>query len=196
MVSIYNERWLQLCHSWLYTCLHLRIHYTEPTSVTVTVTDISLKTVNISWSPPYPPSQDIHNMNYNLSVTSSNTRSQNIPIRESYTYDVFRANSDAPPCEVYNFSVTATYVGATYTGDGCSVPSPVISRMLPSLPDIEILESSLNYSLEKLSNGVVLTTTFQVRLKFKCLITNFLVPHVVSFIMSFAHLAFWPRMCP
>jgi hypothetical protein len=34
----------------------------------------------------------------------------------------FTAPEGAPPCEVYNFSVTATYVGATYTGAGCSLP--------------------------------------------------------------------------
>ena len=86
----------------------------------------------------------------------------------SDTYHVFTAPDDAPPCEVYNFSVTATPVsiGATYTGDGCSVPSPVLSRMLPSLPDINVLESSLNYSLMKLANkadtAIALTATFMV----------------------------------
>ncbi len=62
---------------------------------------------------------------------------------------MFTAPEGAPPCEVYNFSVTATYVGATYTGAGCSATSPVVSSMFPSLPDQRILELSVNYSLEK-----------------------------------------------
>ena len=68
---------------------------------------------------------------------------------------VFTAPDNAPPCEVYNFSVAATPVGATYTGDGCttSVSSLVLSRMLPSLPDISMLEASLKHSLKKLPTG-------------------------------------------
>ena len=40
-------------------------------------------------------------------------------------YYAFTAPEGAPPCEVYNFSVTATYDidGVTYTGAGCSVQS-------------------------------------------------------------------------
>ena len=82
-------------------------------------------------------------------------------------YSLFTAPEGAQPCEVYNFSVAAAYVGATYIGDGCSVPSPVYSRMLPSLPNISRLESSLNYSLEKNSSeGVALRVTFVVSCEF------------------------------
>ena len=70
-------------------------------------------------------------------------------------YVAFTAPDNAPPCEVYNFSVTATPVGATYTGDGCRVPSPVLSRMLPSLPDRDELNKSLDYSLEKVNDNRV-----------------------------------------
>ena len=81
---------------------------------------------------------------------------------------VFTAPDNAPPCEVYNFSVTATPVGATYTGDGCttSVSSPVLSRMLPSLPDISMLEASLKHSLEKLQSGkFLLDVSFTVSIE-------------------------------
>ena len=79
----------------------------------------------------------------------------------------FTAPPNAPPCEVYNFSVTATPVGATYTGDGCSVPSPVLSRMLPSLPDIMQLESAINCSLERPSDreGMAMTMAIMVNMK-------------------------------
>ena len=92
---------------------------------------------------------------------SHGSHTETIFLNESYY--LFTAPESVPPCEVYNFSVTATYVGATYTGAGCSVPSPVLSRMLPSLPDIYVLESSLNYSLIKQQDrGVFLHTSFLV----------------------------------
>ena len=98
---------------------------------------------------------------YTLTVKNSSTCVLSLLLHESFY--VFTAPEGAPHCEVYNFSVTVTYVGATYTGDGCSVPSPVLSRMLPSLPNIDELESSLNYSLEKQATGeVILSAYFQV----------------------------------
>ena len=96
-----------------------------------------------------------------LTVTSSNTQPQILQLDQPYY--VFTASEDAPPSEVYNFSVTATYVSATYTGAGCSVPSPLLSRMLPSLPDIQTVESSIEYSLEKSSDSsIVLNVSFMV----------------------------------
>ena len=110
--------------------------------------------VNISWSP--------RSSSANLTVTSDNTESRTVQINRAYY--VFKAPTNAPPCEVYNFSVTATPVGATYTGDGCSVPSPVLSRMLPSLPDTERLESYTNYSLTRVSlTGFELSVNILVR---------------------------------
>ena len=87
---------------------------------------------------------------------------QSFPLQESFI--VFNASEDAAPCEVYNFSVTATYtyVGTTYTGDGCSIRSPVISRTLPSLPDVEVLDSTLTYSLAKEDGGVNFNASFEV----------------------------------
>ena len=85
-------------------------------------------------------------------------------IHKTEPHHRFTAPEGAPPCEVYNFSVTATYVGATYTGAGCSVPrlSPIMSTMLPSLPDIEKLNSSLIYSLALNSGNFTLNITFEV----------------------------------
>ena len=116
------------------------------------------QSVNISWTST-SHYQDVTQPNQ-LTVTSASTQELLIPLHDSHYQ--FTAPDNAPPCEVYNFSVTATPVGATYTGDGCSVPSPVLSRMLPSLPDISDLESSMNYSLMKDSSGVILFTSFQV----------------------------------
>ena len=117
-------------------------------------------TVNISWTSNW----DLSLQNYNMIVTTNNTPAQimRIPLDQSQSYHVYEGHSDASPCEVYNFSVTATPgpVGAKYRGDGCSVPSPVLSRMLPSLPDISVI--SPRYLLEKRSNQVSLTITFLV----------------------------------
>ena len=112
------------------------------------------RSLNVSWSDP-----DQSNRLYNLIVNDANQQWL-ITLRESY--HIFSAPEDAPPCEVYNFSVTATYVGAIYTGAGCSAPSSVLSTMLPSLPDISNLQSSHNFSLEKQTGEVVLTVYFEV----------------------------------
>ena len=126
--------------------------------------DIDIQTANISWNPPNQPfSRMIEDTNqiYTLTVTSSNTHPQTLQLHQPFY--IFNAPDGAPPCEVYNFSVTATYIGASYTGAGCSVPSPVFSRMLPSLPDISRLESSVEYSLEKHSDSsIALNVSFTV----------------------------------
>ena len=101
------------------------------------------------------------NQTYMLTVTSSNTQPQILQLDQPYY--VFTAPDGAPPCEAYNFFVTATYVGATYTGADCSVLSPVITRMLPSLPDIQTVDSSIEYLLEKSSDSsIVLNVSFTV----------------------------------
>ena len=102
-------------------------------------------------------------LNYRLRIVTNSGKisSQSRQLQESFYR--FTAPEGAPPCEIYNFSVTATYVGASYTGAGCSVPSQVLSKMLPSLPDIARLELTLKYSLRKnLSGGVTLRVTFMV----------------------------------
>ena len=95
-----------------------------------------------------------------LLTISHGSSSDNVSLNESYYH--FTAPEGAPPCEVYNFSVTATYVGATYTGAGCSVPSNVIEMMLPSLPNIARLEISLVYSLVQSSKQFILSISFEV----------------------------------
>ena len=108
-----------------------------------------VNSINLTWISQelasIPSVADVmHTFILNISHGSS---SETVSVNASHYH--FIAPEGAPPCEVYNFSVTATYDGATYTGAGCSVPSPVISTMLPSLPNISQLESSLHYSLMK-----------------------------------------------
>ena len=101
--------------------------------------DLGLQFINISWSPL------LLNESYTLTIISENTQPQ---LHESLQSSfLFTAPDDAPPCEVYNFTATFDSVGAN-VGVGCSV---VLSRMLslPSLPNKQGLESSLNYSTER-----------------------------------------------
>ena len=58
---------------------------------------------------------------YNLTI-SHGSISHVITLNESY-YIFTGPEHTLPPCEVYNFSIIATYVGVTYTGAGCSIPS-------------------------------------------------------------------------
>ena len=134
----------------------------EPSPVMLEAMDTySVQSSNISWSSRPLLVDPKPNQMYTLSVTSPSTREQMFVLYEPYY--LFTAPEGAPPCEVYNFSVTATYVGATYTGAGCSVPSPVLSRMLPSLPNISRLESSLDFALKKLATDFLLNISIEVR---------------------------------
>ena len=128
---------------------------------------ITERSVNLSWTSGPETVEHMEQgikVNYSLKIaTNSGTipsHDQSCQIQEPF-YVFSALDKDASPCEVYNFSVTATYPGATYTGTGCSVPSPVFTTMLPSLPDITRLESSVKYSLKKnLSGGVSYTESY------------------------------------
>ena len=140
----------------------MSLPFTEPFALIVDSSDVNeSQSANISWNAANDSSLiPDGSLTYLLTVTSANTPNQVFETQAS-NY-VFSASEGALPCEVYNFSVTATYVGATYTGAGCSVPSPVLSRMLPSLPDISRLQSSQNFSLEKQLGEVIMSVYFQV----------------------------------
>ena len=114
--------------------------------------------INLSWRRE-PQGLDDSALRFLLTISHGST-SNNVILNESHYH--FTGPEGAPPCEVYNFSVIATYVGTTYTGAGCSVPSSVLSTMLPSLPSIDRLESSLNFVLSKKSGGLSLHVSFEV----------------------------------
>ena len=137
--------------------------------IKLSASDITRGSSNISWcSQPnlVGYSDATIYRNYTLKVTEMNTnRTQLIKINDSMTYYVFQAGKNNEVCEVYNFSIIATYeiVGATYTGIDCNVPSTVLSRMLPSVPDTERLNSSLTYSLHLIHSNLKLNISFEVR---------------------------------
>ena len=74
----------------------------------------------------------------------------------------FTAPNDSSCCVIYNFSVTATYFGATYAGAGCPFIGTSLNNMLPSLPDTKQLDASLQYTLVKQLGGLNLNVSFEV----------------------------------
>ena len=106
--------------------------------------------VNLSWiRSRESQSLDDAALRFSLKISDGSS----IQLFNESTY-YFTAPEGASHCQVYNFSIITTYVvdaGAAYTGAGCSVPSPVLSITLPSLPSISLLESSLNFVLSKKS---------------------------------------------
>ena len=134
----------------------------EPFAFLLEVVEMNEGSVNISWSPD--PSLEYTVIEQQTFVLTNSHGSSKNTISLNDTFFYFTAPPSASPCEVFNFSVTATPVGATYTGDGCSVPSPVLSIVLPvPLPSIGELESSIQYSLSKQGNGKgTLNVTIQV----------------------------------
>ena len=120
------------------------------------VFDVGVGSVNLTWDLSVGGTDHIF-----LLTISHGSSSDNVSLNESHYH--FTAPEGAPPCEVYNFSVTTIYVGATYTGAGCRVPSFVNNMiMLPSLPSIGRLESSLMYSLVQNSEKYTLNVSFKV----------------------------------
>ena len=121
--------------------------------------DVVDKGINLSWS---QESQSLANVLLSMSLRVSNgSYSQEIPLLNKSSY-YFTAPKGAPACELYNFSVTATYIGANYTEADCSVTSSILSTLLPSLPNISRLDSTLGYMLTKHSAGFVLYISFEV----------------------------------
>ena len=164
----------------LYYAPYVYNNLSEPRPLRLTSQDVSVQSINISWSALSLESLAGNQAQYTLSVTTDDS-TETFLINEPYY--IFTDHKSAPPCEVYNFSVTATYVGATYTGAGCCETSPVLSITLPSLPNISSLESSLYHSVEKHSGstgGVVLNVFFE---KVSCNNNNYYNNSVLNFLL-------------
>ena len=141
------------------TNLIVSILFLDQSNLKMSIQDVSLGGINITWS---GAAVDVAQI-FTLHIVSGSESLYSESLYESYYF--FTAPEVAPRCEVYNFSVTATYVGATYIGASCSVSSPVLTMMLPSLPDIEGLERSLKHCVVQHSRDVVLNISFKVIIK-------------------------------
>jgi hypothetical protein len=130
---------------------------TDPIPLTLKVMDVGVSSVNLTWDLSVGDAAQ----SFSLTIVSNGSFEEVIPTNKSHYH--FTALEGAPPCEIYNFSVTTTYVGAIYTGADCSVPSIVNDVMLPSLPNIRRLESSIMYSLVQNFRQFILNISFEVR---------------------------------
>ena len=111
-------------------------------------------------------------VNYTLTVTNLNDSSSepvDVTGIQEQNY-IFTALSS---CDMYSFQVTAINAA------GASNPSQVITRSLPSLPDISPVEESLSHSLMVTGEGVQLTVSFQVSDKQKVL--SYRYPQLVEY---------------
>ena len=96
-------------------------------------------------------------VNFTVTVTNLNDSSTG-PMEVSGIQDqhyIFTLE-DSTSCDVYSFQVTAM------NGAGTGTPSEIITRSLPSLPDISPVQDSLQHSLVRTADGIVLEVTFNV----------------------------------
>ena len=113
----------------------------------ITLDPLSSGAVNVSWQ---PNTTDVIT-SFILTVTVSSI---------SYVYttnDTFYILSpNSSPCETYKLNVSARNDG------GLSAPSEVVTSHLPLLPDVSLVESSLQHTVIKRESGVTVSITHQV----------------------------------
>ena len=119
------------------------------------VTENGVGSLNISWS-----LVTIEGVAVTFTVTVTNLNDSSTgPMEVSGIEDqhyIFTLE-DSTSCDVYSFQVTAV------NGAGTGTPSEIITRSLPSLPDISPVQDSLQHSLVRTPSGVTLSVTFNVR---------------------------------
>ena len=96
-------------------------------------------------------------MTFTVTVTNLNDSSTG-PMEVSGIQDqhyIFTLE-DSTSCDVYSFQVTAV------NGAGTGTPSQIITRSLPSLPDISPVQDSLQHSLVRTASGVTMSVTLNV----------------------------------
>ena len=124
----------------------------------------------------------------NLTVTVTNLNDSSTgPMEVSGIQDqhyIFTLE-DSTSCDVYSFQVTAVNSAGTGT------PSEIITRSLPSLPDISPVQDSLQHSLVRTESDITLSVTFNVRVHDNAwseLAANFHVPRRISYLVQTIHL--------
>ena len=118
-------------------------------------TEKGVGSVNISWSLVTIEGVAV---TFTVTVMNLNDSSSTGPMEVSGIQDqhyIFTLE-DSTSCDLYSFQVTAV------NGAGTGTPSEIITRSLPSLPDISPVQDSLQHSLVRTASGVILSVTFNV----------------------------------
>ena len=123
------------------------------TPADLAATENGVGSLNISWS--FVTIEGVAVI-FTVTVTNLNDSSTG-PMEVSGIQDQHYIFSleDSTSCDVYSFQVTAV------NGAGTGTPSEIMTRSLPSLPDIS--PDSLQHSLVRTATGVTLSVTFNVR---------------------------------
>ncbi len=126
----------------------------SPTNITLSVTAVN--SLRVEWSSSIIKGGV--DPQFILTVTNLNSSSSQplvIPNITTQHYN-FTMEGDPSSCDVYTFQITAL------DDAGASDPSEIITRSLPSLPDIFQVEDSLQHSLVNTEDGITLNVTFNV----------------------------------
>ena len=111
--------------------------------------------INISWSAPVIPEEVIREQMYTVTLFVQNlhTSEQIIAEIEQSHYYIFKIGRS---CDRFNISVRAN------NGAGSCELSSNESMVLPSLPDIEPVSSSLQHQLWKENGRIMVKLSFEV----------------------------------
>ena len=125
------------------------------TPADLAATENGVGSLNISWS-----LMTMEGVGVTFTVTVMNLNNSSTgPMEVSGIQDkhyIFTLE-DSTSCDVYSFQATAE------NGVGAGTPSEIITRSLPSLPDIPPVQDSLQHYLVRTTRGVTLSVTFNVR---------------------------------
>ena len=111
--------------------------------------------INISWSVPVISEEVRREQMYTVTlfVQNLNTTEQKVIEEEQSDYHIFKIGRS---CDWFNISVRAN------NGAGSSELSSNESMVLPSLPDIEPVSSSLQHQLWKENGRIMVKVSFEV----------------------------------
>ena len=111
--------------------------------------------INISWSAPVIPEEVRREQMYTVTlfVQNLNTSEQIVIEVEQFNYYILKIGRS---CDLFNISVRAN------NGAGSSELSSNESMVLPSLPDIEPISSSLQHQLWKENGRIMVKLSFEV----------------------------------
>ena len=114
-------------------------------------TENGVGSLNISWS-----LVTIEGVAVNFTVTVTNLSTGPMEVSGIQDQHYIFTLEDSTSCDVYSFQVAAV------NGAGTGTPSEIITRSLPSLPDISSVQDFLQHSLVRTASGVTLSVIFNV----------------------------------